>query len=174
MAAARSADGRGPRTVLETAVPAHFGLGDPLAVSRALHERRMPASRLAELAAVVYEVSDEDPVAAAIIRRLADEVIAFALATLNRLELTAADPDIVLGGRLLRALPPAIVETVTQVVRETAPAARIVVASSEPIVGAALLGLDAIGADAVAKRQARAELDAAVRHLGPASIGVGD
>jgi hypothetical protein len=122
----------------------------------------------------VYEVSDEDPVAAAIIRRLADEVIAFALATLNRLELTAADPDIVLGGRLLRALPPAIVETVTQVVRETAPAARIVVASSEPIVGAALLGLDAIGADAVAKRQARAELDAAVRHLGPASIGVGD
>src|SRR5262249_19527905 len=35
-AAARSVDGRGPRTVLETAVPAHFGLSDTPAVSRAV------------------------------------------------------------------------------------------------------------------------------------------
>ena len=34
-AAVRSADGRGPRSVLEKAVPAHFGLGDPFEVARA-------------------------------------------------------------------------------------------------------------------------------------------
>jgi N-acetylglucosamine kinase-like BadF-type ATPase len=173
MAAARSADGRGPRSVLETAVPAHFGLGNPLEVSRALHERRMSDSRLAELAAVVFELCGEDAVAAGIVRRLADEVIAFASATLRRLELTQADPDIVLGGRLLRALPPPVCATITRAVQEAAPAARLVVASSEPIVGAALLGLDSVGAETAAKRRARTELDAAVLDLGPAPIGTG-
>jgi len=41
----------------------------------------------------------------------------------------------------------------------------VTVARSEPIVGAALLGLDAIGADPDAKARARAELDAAVAEL---------
>lgn len=36
------------------------------------------------------------------------------------------------------------------------------VTPSEPIVGAALLGLDAVGADVGARERARAELDAAV------------
>ena len=41
-AAVRAADGRGPRTVLETAVPAHFGLSDPSEVARAVHLDEMP------------------------------------------------------------------------------------------------------------------------------------
>src|SRR5207302_6650225 len=76
-AAARSADGRGPRTVLETAVPAHYGLSEPLEVARAVHFGQMPEVRLRELAPVVLAVSDDDSVAAGIVRRLADEVIAF-------------------------------------------------------------------------------------------------
>lgn len=172
MAAARSADGRGRRTVLQTAVPAHFGLADPLEVSRAFHTRRFAAIRLAELAAIVFAVADDDPVAAAILHRLADEVVAFALAALRRLDLSGDDPDVVLGGRLLRALPLPVVETVTQAIRDTAPRARVLVASSEPIVGAALLGLDAIAADPDAKQRARAELDAAVGELGPVFDGV--
>jgi hypothetical protein len=44
------------------------------------------------------------------------------------------------------------------------------VARSEPIVGAALLGLDAIGADASAKARARAELDVAVAGLSTAVV----
>lgn len=168
-AAARSADGRGPRTVLETAVPAHFGLGEPLEVSRAVHLSQMPEARLGELARVVFAVCDEDSVAAGIVRRLADEVIAFAGAALNRLELTGADPDVVLGGGLLRAASPGVVETIAGGVRVVAPNARVLVAPSEPIVGAALLGLDALGADASASACARAELDAGVRSLGRGS-----
>ena len=165
-AAARSADGRGPRTVLETAVPAHFGLSEPLEVSRALHLRQMPTARLGELARVVFAVCDEDSVAAGIVRRLADEVIAFARAALRRLELTEADPDVVLGGRLLRAVSPSVVGTITRGVQEVTPRARVLVAPSEPIVGAALLGLDALAADASARARARAELDAAAQDLG--------
>jgi N-acetylglucosamine kinase-like BadF-type ATPase len=169
-AAVRAADGRGPRTVLETAVPAHFGLRDSFEVARAAHLEEMPAIRLGELAPVVLAVCDEDAVAAGIVRRLADEVIAFASAALSSLGLTPADPDVVLGGGILRAVSSSVVETIARGVERVAPDARVVVAASEPIVGAALLGLDALGADPGAKARARAELDAAVAQLSTAVV----
>jgi N-acetylglucosamine kinase-like BadF-type ATPase len=174
-AAARSADGRGPRTVLETAVPAHFGLTDPLEVSREIHLRRIPSARLLELAPVVVAVCDQDRVAADIIGRVTIEVIAFAAAALRRLELTEADSDVVLGGRMLRAVSPNVIETIARGVNETAPNARVLVAPSEPIVGAALLGLDALLGDAGAGARARAELDAAIAETryDPPTVTVG-
>jgi N-acetylglucosamine kinase-like BadF-type ATPase len=63
-AAVRAADGRGPRSVLESAVPAHFGLSDPLSVARAMHLEEIPTQRVGELAPVVLAVCDEDAVAA--------------------------------------------------------------------------------------------------------------
>jgi N-acetylglucosamine kinase-like BadF-type ATPase len=169
-AAVRAADGRGPRTVLESAVPAHFGLRDPFEVARAVHLDEMPMTRLGELAPAVLDARDEDVVAAGIVDRLADEVIAFACAALRRLELTEADPDVVLGGGVLRAVSPDVVETIVRGVEAVAPDARVLIARSEPIVGAALLGLDAIGADPGAKVRARAELDAAVAGLTSAVV----
>lgn len=170
VAAARSADGRGPRTILETAVPAHFGLSGPVDVSCALHLRELSTDRLGELAPVVLASADEDQVAAGIVQRLAEEVVAFATAAIRRLELTAADPDVVLGGGLLRALAPAVVETIAAGVRAVAPDARVSVSPSEPIVGAALLALDALGRDASVAARARAELDAARDSLQPAFV----
>jgi N-acetylglucosamine kinase-like BadF-type ATPase len=160
-AAVRAGDGRGSSTVLQTAVPAHFGMRDPAAVAQAVHLEELPMARLDELAAVVLAVDDHDEVAAAIIRRLADEVVAYARAALRRLDLTHADPDVVLGGRLLRSVSASVVAAIAAGIGEAAPAARVSVSPSEPIVGAALLGLDALGADAAACARARAELDAA-------------
>jgi N-acetylglucosamine kinase-like BadF-type ATPase len=165
-AAARSADGRGPRTVLETAVADHFGLSDPLEVSRAIHLGKIPIARINELSPAVLTACGEDPVAAGIVHRLADEVIAFARAAIHRLDLTGADPDVVLGGGLLRAVSPGVIATIAEAVRQLAPNAHVVVAPSEPIVGAALLGLDALGVDQSAGLRARTELDAAVAELG--------
>jgi N-acetylglucosamine kinase-like BadF-type ATPase len=164
-AAVRAADGRGPATVLERAVPDHLGLRDALDVARAVHLEELPMIALAELAPVVLAVCDEDAVAAGIVERLGEEVVAFARAALSRLELSETDPDVVLGGRVLRALSPGVIYSIAAGVSQVAPAARVVVAPSEPIVGAALLGLDAIGADQAAKARARAELDAAVAAL---------
>lgn len=161
-AAARGVDGRGQRTLLERAVPAHFGLEDPLEVAQALHLRKIPRSRLGELARIVFELSGEDTVAAGIVNRLAEEVIAFARSAIRRLDLEGEDPDVVLGGRLLRALSPSVVEAISRAVTDVAPRAHVVMAASEPIVGAALLGLDTLGADAAATVRARSELDAAL------------
>jgi N-acetylglucosamine kinase-like BadF-type ATPase len=162
-AAARSADGRGPQTVLERTVPAHFGLSDPLEVSRAVHLRQIPMGRLGELAAVVLAASDRDSVARGIVGRLADEVVAFATAAITRLGLTSEDPDVVLGGRLLTTLSQSVLATIARGVQELAPTARVRVTPSDPIVGAALLGLDLLAADSSASARARIELDAAVR-----------
>jgi N-acetylglucosamine kinase-like BadF-type ATPase len=170
-AAVRAADHRGPATLLEHAVPEHFGLPDPLGVARAVHLEEMPMVRLSELARVVLALAEEDPVAAGIVERLVDEVTAFACAALRRLELAGSDPDVVLGGGVLQAVSSGVVEAIAHGIERVAPDARVVIAPSEPIVGAALLGLDSIGAQPSAKARARAELDAAVAELS-SSVGL--
>ena len=161
MAAARSADGRGPRTALETEVPSYFELSDPLHVARALHLRELPGERLGELTRVVFPAAEADPVAAEIVDRLADEVIAFAVAALRRLELESEATDVVIGGGLIRAVPPSAIERIATGIAMVAPNAGVIVAPSAPIVGAALLGLDQLGAGSDAAGRARDELSAA-------------
>jgi hypothetical protein len=109
----------------------------------------------------VFAAADHDPVAAAIVERLADEVIAYATAAMRRLTLTSAQTDVVLGGGLIRAAPAPMIERIAVGVKEVAVDTRIVVAPSAPIVGAALLGFDQLGANSTVGVRARAELDAA-------------
>jgi 6-phospho-beta-glucosidase len=160
-AAARSADGRGPQTVLQTAVPAYYGLSDPVDVARAIHLRQMPRERLGELARVVFATAAGDRVAGGIVQRLIDEMIAFAAATLTRLDLTETDADVVLGGGLIRAAPAAVIERIDAGVRQVAPAANVLVAPVAPIVGAALLALDDLGVAAEVRAKASAALQEA-------------
>jgi N-acetylglucosamine kinase-like BadF-type ATPase len=160
-AAARSADGRGPKTSLEEAVPAFFGQPDVFAVTRSVHLRELPAGRLGELAEVVFAHADEDAVAEQIVARLADEVVAMATVAIERLDLAGQDPDVVLGGGLMRAASAEIIERIQRDVRALAPAARVLLAPSAPIVGAALLGLDDLGVNGEAAQRAASELQAA-------------
>jgi N-acetylglucosamine kinase-like BadF-type ATPase len=164
-AAARSADGRGPRTILELAVPAYYELTEPFDVARAVHLRELPSERLGELARVVFPAAEEDPVAAEIVQRLSDEVVAFAIAALRRLELTDAAPDVVLGGGLIRAASPSAIERISVGVCDAAPEANVLVAPVAPIVGAALLGFDELGLNSHAAGRARSELDAAFAQI---------
>ena len=160
-AAARSADGRGPRTVLESAVPAYYELDEPLDVARAVHLRELPGERIGELARVVFRAAGTDSVAAGIVRRLTDEIVAMATVALRRLDLTGEDADVVLGGGLIRAAPTGAIEAIAVGVREVAPAAKVIVAPTAPIVGAAMLGLDALAINSSAVARARSELNAA-------------
>ena len=157
-AAHRSADGRGPHSSLERVVPAHFGMRTPLDVARALHFKELAPESLGELAPVVFAHVETDEAAAAIVARLADEVAAFAVATLRRLELLDARADVVLGGGLLRAAPRAMVARIERSVHAAAPSATVIQTTDGPIVGAALLGLDKLGADGAAATRARTEL----------------
>jgi N-acetylglucosamine kinase-like BadF-type ATPase len=160
-AAVRSEDGRGPRTSLERLVPAHFGMASPLEVAEAIHLGTLGERRVLELAPLVLAESREDAVAGELVDRLAGEVVAFARVALTRLELAGGDVEVILGGGLMRAGNGRLEAGIEEGLRAIGPAIVTRVVSEPPIVGAALLGLDALGANAAARDRARAELAAA-------------
>jgi N-acetylglucosamine kinase-like BadF-type ATPase len=161
-AAARSEDGRGPRTSLERSVPAYFGLDAPHELAEEIHRKRIDARRLEELPPVVFADAQEDAVAAEIVDRLAAEVVALARVALERLELQRVPAEVLLGGGLLQATNGRLIGAIEAGLHETAPAAVVRQAASPPIVGAALLALDQIGANGEAQERLRSELAAAV------------
>ena len=157
-AAARSEDGRGPRTSLEQAVPAHFGLTTPSELAEAIHRGRIAMARITEVAPVVLAEAQSDRVAQEILERLAEEIVALTRVALERLALVNEQVEVLLGGGLIQAGDGPLVHAVEAGLREIAPAATVHATGSPPIVGAALLGLDHFGADADAQQRLRREL----------------
>jgi N-acetylglucosamine kinase-like BadF-type ATPase len=161
-AAARAEDGRGPATVLERTLPAHFGLETPAGLAEAIHRGRIPQRSLSQLAPLVFAAAADDPVAAALVDRLAGEIVAMAGAALRRLGLHDGPVEVLLGGGLLRAGDRRLLGAIDRGLHEIAPAAAIHLTDGPPIVGAALLALDALDASAEAKARVRRELPAAI------------
>lgn len=170
-AANRSADGREPRSTLEHAVPRHFGMTSPLEVARAIHFKEISLEALAQLSPVVYEQAAVDDAARSILERVADEVAVLAGTALRRLDLAGAGADVVIGGGLMRDAPRWMIERIERRVHATAASATVVLAHEGPIVGAAILGLDAIAASPGAIARARAELQHAIGDLSQQLVG---
>jgi N-acetylglucosamine kinase-like BadF-type ATPase len=171
-AAARSEDGRGPRTSLERAVPAHFGLTTPSELAEAIHTGRIEQRRVIELAPLVLAESTDDAVAAEIVRRLASEVVALARVALMRLELTDKPVEVLLGGGVLQDADGDLLAAIAAGLKEAAPAVTVRPTASPAIVGAALLGLDQLDAGLEAQARLRRELGIAFKDLeGVASLG---
>jgi N-acetylglucosamine kinase-like BadF-type ATPase len=158
-AAVRAQDGRGRPTVLATAVPAYFGLPDAMAVSIALHRGELSEARLVELPPLLFDAAREgDQAASDVVLRLAEEVTAFAGAAIRRLAVSGGDPDVVLGGGLLRAGLPLLDDAVRAGIEREAPRAAVVFVPSAPIVGAGLLALTEAGASPEAAERLSAAL----------------
>jgi N-acetylglucosamine kinase-like BadF-type ATPase len=156
-AAARSEDGRGPRTSLERAVPAHFGLTTPSELAEAIHTGRIEQRRVIELAPLVLAESTDDAVAAEI---------------LMRLELTDKPVEVLLGGGVLQDADGDLLAAIAAGLKEAAPAVTVRPTASPAIVGAALLGLDQLDAGLEAQARLRRELGIAFKDLeGVASLG---
>jgi N-acetylglucosamine kinase-like BadF-type ATPase len=161
-AAARSEDGRGPGTSLERAVPAHFEMATPLELAEAIHGGRIAHRRLVELAPVVFAKAADDPVAAEIVERLATEVVALASVAITRLDLAREPVEVLLGGGLMRAGDGRLLGAIEEGLRGLGEQIVVHRTSSPPVVGAALFGLDVLGAGKEAGVRARDELAAAV------------
>jgi len=165
-AAARSADGRGEKSELEQLVPAHFGLESPVELARALHDGAIPERRLGELAPLVFAAAATDTVAAGLVDRQADEVVAFVRAAVNRLGLAGETVEVLLGGSVLQSENPRLIGRVEAGLGEVEPRLVMRVARSRPIVGSVFLGLDRIAAGPDAYERARRELDRATGSVG--------
>jgi N-acetylglucosamine kinase-like BadF-type ATPase len=158
-AAARSEDGRGARTLLETRVPAHFDLAAPSDIAQAIHRGQLAERRLLELAPLVFELAADDAVAASIVARQVSEIVAMVRVTAERLRLQEEVFDVVLGGGLLQRAEPSLVAAIAQGIHVTAPGAVVRPTAAPAILGSALLVLDGLGASDDAKRKVRSEIE---------------
>jgi N-acetylglucosamine kinase-like BadF-type ATPase len=170
-AAARSEDGRGPRTSLERAVPAHFGLSTPTQLAEAMHQGSVSQRRVIELAPLVLAESKDDPVAAEIVSHLANEVVALARVALTRLGLSDERAEVLLGGGVLQDVDGELLAAIEAGLAEIGPQITVRPTASPAIIGAALIGLDELGADDGTQERLRRELGAAFRRLDGRSNG---
>jgi N-acetylglucosamine kinase-like BadF-type ATPase len=156
--AARAEDGRGDDTRLRTALPQHFGLDTMASLIEAVHLERVTEAQCLELTPLLFEVAaDGDATAAAIVRRQAAEVVSLAVAAMRRLDVLDEAFDVVLGGGVLAAGHALLTDEIARLLREQAPLATTLVVRTPPVVGAALLGLDRIGAPPPARDRLREE-----------------
>ena len=158
-AALRGEDGRGPRTSLSRLLPDWFGLPSALALVEALFLERIGQRRVLELVPLVFaEAEAGDELAAQLVARQVDEIVAMAGAAIGRLGLTGRDVEVVLGGGLFHREAPAFLERIQAGIVRIAPAARLTQVTTPPVVGAALLGLDRLGAASGAAERLRTTL----------------
>ncbi len=158
-AAIRARDGRGPRTVLEESVPEHFRMSRPAAVMEAIYTGALDDRRLLELPPLVFQAARRgDGISRDLIELLADEVVATANAAIRRLHLTRRRFDVVLGGGIFGSADGLLMARVHDGIVAVAPSADLHRLAAPPLVGAALLGLDAIKAGPAARERLRKEL----------------
>ncbi|MET8726622.1 MULTISPECIES: BadF/BadG/BcrA/BcrD ATPase family protein [unclassified Streptomyces] len=155
--AARAEDGRGEASELARALPRHFGLDSMYGLIEALHRGAIPLGRRHELTPVLFATAEAgDPVAAALVKRQAHEVVAMASVALDRLDLLEEEVPVLLGGSVLAARHPQLNDRIAALLAARAPKAEVRVVSEPPVLGAALLGLDRTGAGPEAHRRLRA------------------
>ena len=147
--ALRAGDGRGEATVLRELVPARLGEVDAEAVLTGIYTGTLPYARLFELARVLLDAAAQgDAMARQAADTLADEVVAFVRAAVVRLDLQDEIVEVVLGGGVFDTSDTAFLDRVAAGVRAAAPKAVLIRLDAPPVLGAALIGLDAIGAPA--------------------------
>jgi N-acetylglucosamine kinase-like BadF-type ATPase len=157
--AMRSEDGRGERTLLATSVPGHFDLRRPRQLMEAMYFGKISSGRVAELPPLVFAAAAEgDPVARSIVERQADEIVSMAGTAIRRLRMTRLDVHVVLGGGIFRNGYDPFFERIEDGLCRIAPAAALKILQTPPVVGAALLGLDHLGASKAAGARLRSAL----------------
>ncbi|EHR52431.1 putative N-acetylglucosamine kinase [Saccharomonospora marina XMU15] len=158
--AARAADGRGEPTALLDAVLAHFSRSSMADLLEAMHFGEIPANAVDRLAPLLTRVAGTgDEVAAEVLHRLAGELATLATITLRRLDFLERPATVVLGGGVIAGAGPGMVREVALRCAAVAPLSTVLVPEILPVAGAALLGLEEIGAH-TAETRLRAEFAA--------------
>ncbi|WP_460650912.1 N-acetylglucosamine kinase [Kribbella endophytica] len=142
-AAARADDGRGPATALMTVLPQHFGVHSMPELIEAMHLGDIPLARRLEAGPILFQVAATgDQVATAVVHRQAEEIVTMAVVALRRLNLLDEPTPVILGGGVLTANHPLLLEEITTQLAAAAPKAIPQIVEVPPVVGAILLGLD--------------------------------
>ena len=145
----RAWDGRGKPTLLtQFVLQALQAPSEEVLLSRLYHEE-IRRSRLLELVPLLFEAAEAgDEVARELVIQMGSEVGITALAIIRRLGLELEDVEVILGGSVFKGKGSLLLDTINRVVHARAPRARVIKPRFEPVVGAALLALEAMGVNA--------------------------
>jgi len=145
--AARGEDGRGEPTALQEALAAHFGVSSVAEVTEGIHRGTLDRGRLLDVVPKLFALADAgDTVARRIVEWQATEIVTQAAATIARMDRLGSEIPVVVGGGVIAGGNARLLELVEEGLAERAPGARLTVVSEPPLVGAALLALEAAGA----------------------------
>ncbi|PYQ11073.1 MAG: ATPase [Acidobacteria bacterium] len=139
-AAVRSADGRGPKTLLEPLVFEAFEVSAVPDLIPRVYEKGLPKHRIAALAPLVDRArAGGDPLAAGLIEQAGQELALAARAVHRQVDLGSEPFPVVLAGGVFKAVP-TLPEPLTR--HLDLPAARPSLLAVEPARGAVALALD--------------------------------
>ncbi|MFI6101920.1 N-acetylglucosamine kinase [Lentzea sp. NPDC051213] len=153
--AVRADDGRGKPTELLPALLEHYGEPSMSKVVEKLHFQEVLFDPHV-LCPILFDVAARgDAVAQEVVDRLVEEIVLLSTVSLRKLDLVDEVVDVVLGGGVMTGTGETVLGPVRRRVLEVAPLAQVRVVDLPPVVGAALLGLDTIGASPGAELRLR-------------------
>ena len=139
-AAVRSADGRGPKTLLESLVFEAFGVGSVPDLIPHVYEKGLPKHRIAALAPLVDRARVRgDTLAGELVERAGQELAQAARAVHGQLDLGREPFPVVMAGGAFKACP-TLPETLSR--HLDLPGAQPTLLGTEPATGAVALALD--------------------------------
>jgi N-acetylglucosamine kinase-like BadF-type ATPase len=158
--AIRGEDGRGPRTALTECVREFFDADKVEDVAIGIHKGKILDGDLNGLAPVLFQVAaGGDQVAQSVVDHLAEEISVLAITAMRRLDLTTLATPVILGGGVITARDPRLLDGIARRLAEAAPLAGMRVIDVPPVVGAALLALDHVQAPPAAEPRLRAQFN---------------
>jgi N-acetylglucosamine kinase-like BadF-type ATPase len=142
----RAETGREAPTVLTEQALAHFGLATVDDLLRAQCESRLTLEQIKQLAPLLFSVAEAgDAVARKILTSFGHGLAEMVTAGLRRLNMTGLPIEVVVSGSVFKGHGSLLEEVMLADIRQVAPEARLVNARYEPVVGAVLLALEALG-----------------------------
>ncbi|MCS7222234.1 MAG: BadF/BadG/BcrA/BcrD ATPase family protein [Anaerolineae bacterium] len=145
VAAVRAADGRGPETALLPAVMGALKLEDIQGIMRRLYHQGLTRAEIAALAPLVLDAAASgDLIARQIIERGVDELALMVETVARQLDFLPGPVSVTVTGGLARS-GPAYWDPLCAAIRRRIPTSQVVEPILPPVLGAALLALEALG-----------------------------
>ena len=143
--AARAFDGRGPQTMLVSALLTALKLKDFRETLGHVYLQKMEPRQIAALSQVAHDVAEAgDEAAQAIFVQAGEELAEAVLAAINKLELRGSAPLVSYQGSVFEACP-LVRERFTEVLKGAIPAVTITRPQFEPVIGASLIACESLG-----------------------------